>query len=114
MEDQLLDQHRELQRERQEGAEWLEKMFEFEVCPECRRDANAHTVLRMPKTHKLFARCELTPLEECDACHDFTHPDNIVKVKDVYCNSHHVCTWCADVGEREFERILDDEKEKKR
>ena len=113
MEDQLLDQHRELQRERQEAAEWLAKMFEFEDCPECRHGADAHTPLRLPVTGFWFARCELMALEECDACGGLSHPDNIQKVKGVLCNSLWVCSWCADAGEREFERILADEKERR-
>jgi hypothetical protein len=37
--------------------EWLERLFEFEFCPECGGDSQDHEVCVVPGIGNYFARC---------------------------------------------------------
>lgn len=40
--------------------EWVERLFEFEYCPECGGDAGDHEVCLVPGIGNYFARCRIT------------------------------------------------------
>ena len=48
--------------------EWLERLFEFEFCPECGGDAPDHEVCLVPGIGNYFARC--LRAEGGDPAHD--------------------------------------------
>jgi hypothetical protein len=44
--------------------EWLERLFEFEFCPECGGDADDHEVCNVPGIGTYFARCKRSPFAD--------------------------------------------------
>jgi len=44
--------------------EWLERLFEFEYCPECGGDADDHEVCVVPGIGTYFARCKRSPFAD--------------------------------------------------
>jgi hypothetical protein len=44
--------------------EWLRRLFEYELCPECGGDAEDHEVCLVPGIGTYFARCKQSPFAD--------------------------------------------------